>query len=166
MNAVTPMLTYLLRSNSDVTSLLSGTAIKAIVAYISDYITKPGLKTYSIFDVIKSIFDKNSEMIGGNLKQREKVRKIFTQIVNSLTSKMEIGGPMASLYILGNPDHYTDHRFVPFYWRGYVKEVLNAWTEVQVSEKVADLDDLPDKVVINKSHGQFIGLSKVNDYVY
>jgi hypothetical protein len=166
MNAVTPMLTYLLRSNSDVTSLLSGTAIKAIVAYISDYITKPGLKTYSIFDVIKSIFDKNSEMIGGNLKQREKVRKIFTQVVNSLTSKMEIGGPMASLYILGNPDHYTDHKFVPFYWRGYVKEALNSWAEVQESEKVADLDNLPDKVVINKSQGKFIGLSKVNDYVY
>ncbi|KIM79447.1 hypothetical protein PILCRDRAFT_74363, partial [Piloderma croceum F 1598] len=70
-------------------------------------------------------------MIGGTLKQREKVRKIFTQVVNSLTSKMEIGGPMASLYILGNPDHYTGHKFVPFYWRGY-----------------------------------FIGLSRVNDYVY
>jgi hypothetical protein len=166
MNAVTPMLTYLLRSNSDVTSLLSGTAIKAIVAYVSDYITKPSLKTYSIFDVIKSVFDRNSEMIGGDLKQREKVRKIFTQVVNSLTSKMEIGGPMASLYILGNPDHYTDHKFVPFYWRSYVKEVLDAWSEVQGSEKVTDLDELPDKVVINKSQGQFIGLSKVSDYVY
>ena len=73
MNTITPVLTYLLRCNSDVTSLLSGTAIKAIVAYISDYITKPGLKTYSIFDVIKSIFDKNSTMIGGDLKRREKV---------------------------------------------------------------------------------------------
>ena len=68
MNTVTPLLSYLLRSNSDVTSLLSGTAIKAIVAYVSDYITKPGLKTYSVFDVIRSIFDKNSEMIGGDLK--------------------------------------------------------------------------------------------------
>jgi len=63
MNSVTPTLTYLIRCNSDVTSLLSGTAIKAVVAYVSDYITKPGLKTYSVFDVIKSIFDKNSEMI-------------------------------------------------------------------------------------------------------
>ena len=73
---------------------------------------------------------------------------------------------MASLYILGNPDHYTGHKFVPFYWRGYVKEVLNAWTEVQGSETITDLDDIPDKVVINKSQGQFIGLSRVNDYVY
>jgi hypothetical protein len=46
MNSVTPLLSYLLRSNSDVTSLLSGTVIKAVVAYVSDYITKLSLKTY------------------------------------------------------------------------------------------------------------------------
>jgi hypothetical protein len=70
MNTVMPLLTYLLQCNSDVTSLLSGTAIKAVVAYVSDYVTKPGLKPYSIFDVIRSIFDKNSEMIGGSLKRK------------------------------------------------------------------------------------------------
>ncbi|KDR67902.1 hypothetical protein GALMADRAFT_49412, partial [Galerina marginata CBS 339.88] len=58
INTLTPLVTYLLRCNSDVTSLLSGTAIKAIVAYISDYVTKPGLKTYSIFDTIKSVFNR------------------------------------------------------------------------------------------------------------
>jgi len=50
INTLTPLVTYLLKCNSDITSLLSGTAIKAIVAYISDYVTKPGLKIYSIFD--------------------------------------------------------------------------------------------------------------------
>lgn len=165
MNTVTAELTYLLRSNSDVTSLLSGTAIKAIVAYVSDYITKPGLKTYSIFDIIKSIFDKNSEMIGGDLKRKEKVRKIFTQIVNSLTAKMETGSPMASLYLLGNQDHYTKHKFIPFYWRSYVKEVLSIW-EADGSDEIPDLEHVLDKVVINKSHGGFIGISKVSDYMY
>lgn len=164
MNTITPVLTYLLRSNSDVTSLLSGTAIKAVVAYVTDYITKQTLKTYSIFDVVRSIFDKNTEMIGGDLKRKEKVRKIFTQVVNSLTAKMEIGGPMASLYILGNPDHYTGHTFVTFYWRSYVKEVLSAWSEEQGPK--SDVEDEPDKVVINKSEGKFIGLSRVNDYVF
>ena len=52
MNTITPMLTYLLRCNTDVTSLLSGTAVKAVVAYVTEYVTKPGLKTYSIFDTI------------------------------------------------------------------------------------------------------------------
>lgn len=49
INTLTPAVTYLLRCNSDVTSLLSGTAIKAIVAYISDYVTKQSIKTYQIF---------------------------------------------------------------------------------------------------------------------
>ena len=52
MNTITPMLTYLLRCNTDVTSLLSGTAVKAVVAYVTEYVTEPGLKTYSIFDTI------------------------------------------------------------------------------------------------------------------
>jgi hypothetical protein len=129
--------------------LLSGTALKAVVAYVTDYITKQSLKTYSIFDVVKSIFDKNSEMIGGDLKRKEKVRKIFTQVVNSLTAKMEIGGPMASLYLLGNPDHYTRHKFIPFYWRAFVKEVLDVWAEEKNSDENSDARDSSDKVVIN-----------------
>ena len=32
---------------------------------------------------------------------------MLTKTVNALTSKMEIGGPMASLYLLGNPDQYA-----------------------------------------------------------
>ncbi|KIM74021.1 hypothetical protein PILCRDRAFT_80473, partial [Piloderma croceum F 1598] len=166
MNTITPILTYLLCSNSDVTSLLSGTAIKAIVAYVTDYITKQSLKTYSIFDVIKSVFDKNSEMIGGDVKRKEKVRKIFTQIVNSLTAKLEIGAPMASLYVLGNPDHYTKHKFIPFYWKPYVKEVLSVWLDETNFGKVSDVYETPDKVVINKSEGKIIGLSKVSDYIF
>jgi len=45
--------TYLICSNTDVTGLLSGTAIKAIVAYVSDYISKPALKNYLIYDLQK-----------------------------------------------------------------------------------------------------------------
>jgi hypothetical protein len=164
MNTITPTLTYLLRINSDVTSLLSGTAIKAVVAYITDYITKQSLKTYSIFDVIKSIFNRNTEMLGSNLKRKEKVRKLFTQIVNSLTAKMEIGGPMASLYVLGNPDHYTNYQFVPFYWRGYVKQVLNAFDDNL--NKDAEINKIPDKVVISKVNGSLVGLSKIDDYIF
>jgi hypothetical protein len=40
MNTVNPVISYLFHCNTDVTSLLFGTAIKAVVAYISDYITK------------------------------------------------------------------------------------------------------------------------------
>jgi len=126
INTFTPITTYLLRCNTDVTSLLSGTTIKAIVAYISDYVTKPGLKTYTVFDTITSVFDRNSEMLSESFECKEKARHLMIQIVNSLTSKIEIGGSMASLYLLGNPDHYTNMKFVTVYWRGYVREVLSS----------------------------------------
>ncbi|KZP22504.1 hypothetical protein FIBSPDRAFT_739008, partial [Athelia psychrophila] len=58
MNTFSYVIAYLLRCNHDVTSLLSGTALKAVVAYVTEYVTKSGLKTYQIFDVIKSVFDR------------------------------------------------------------------------------------------------------------
>ncbi|KZP09983.1 hypothetical protein FIBSPDRAFT_759166, partial [Athelia psychrophila] len=58
MNTFSYVMAYLLRCNHDVTSLLSGTALKAVVAYVTEYVTKSGLKTYQIFDVIKSVFDR------------------------------------------------------------------------------------------------------------
>ena len=54
------------------------------------------------------------------MKNKEKARCMLTKTVNALTSKMEIGGPMASLYLLNNPDHYTSHNFVTVYWKNYV----------------------------------------------
>src|ERR1700683_1495767 len=41
LNTVTAEVTYLIHNYTDVTSLLSSTAIKAVVAYVSDYISKP-----------------------------------------------------------------------------------------------------------------------------
>ncbi|KAF8228565.1 hypothetical protein L208DRAFT_1080768, partial [Tricholoma matsutake] len=56
------LLTYLFRCNTDVTSLRSGTAIKGVLLYVTNYITKPTLKTHVIFDTIRSVFQKNAEI--------------------------------------------------------------------------------------------------------
>ncbi|KIM71375.1 hypothetical protein PILCRDRAFT_82854 [Piloderma croceum F 1598] len=68
-------------------------------------------------------------MLGGTQKRKDKARSLLTKIVNALTAKLEIGGPMASLYLLGNPDHYTNQNFIVFYWKSYVTEVLKAWKQ-------------------------------------
>ncbi|KZP15810.1 hypothetical protein FIBSPDRAFT_699418, partial [Athelia psychrophila] len=61
----------------------------------------------------------------------------MTQVVNGLTSKTEMGGPLACLYLLGNPDHYKSHEFKPCYWRNYVQ-----WM------------------------GRYVALSHVEDYIF
>ncbi|KAJ7454438.1 hypothetical protein FB451DRAFT_998866, partial [Mycena latifolia] len=63
LNTVNPLLTYFARCNTDVTSLLSGTVIKAVISYVSDYVTKVSLKTYQLFASVFQVFDQNSVCI-------------------------------------------------------------------------------------------------------
>ncbi|TFK57799.1 hypothetical protein BDN72DRAFT_746249, partial [Pluteus cervinus] len=58
INTYTPVLSYLFRCNTDVTSLKSGTATNGIVRYATDYVTKSSLKTRVIFETIRAMFEK------------------------------------------------------------------------------------------------------------
>ncbi|RDX50981.1 hypothetical protein OH76DRAFT_1348115, partial [Lentinus brumalis] len=55
INTFNPLLSFLLRCNSDVTCLLSGTQVHAIVAYVTDYITKPTLNTRTIMQTVREV---------------------------------------------------------------------------------------------------------------
>jgi len=162
LNTFTDILTYLMRCNTDVTSLLSGTAIKSTVAYVTDYITKTPLKTHTMFEAIKTVFNRNSEFINGNLSHQEKTRKLMIQIVNTLTVQAEVGGPMACMYLLGHPDHYTSHEFRPVFWKAFVHEANKSWEQPQLEDSG---DALMDKVILHKVNGNVIGLSPVMDYL-
>lgn len=168
INTVTPVLTYLLRSNSDVTSLLLGTAIKSVVAYVTEYITKTPLKMHVMFETIRKVFNNNAEMIGGSLDRRQKARMLLTQIVNVFTAQSEIGGPMAAMYLLKHNDHYISHKFKVCYWRSYVHEVLKAWKSDDNTETVNDIQEgiMPEKVMLGNVKEQPVALSPVMDYVH
>ncbi|KAI0355692.1 hypothetical protein OH77DRAFT_1361593, partial [Trametes cingulata] len=55
LNTYNPVLSYVLRCNTDVTSLLSGTQVKAVVAYVCDYVTKSSVSTHTFFEVVRSV---------------------------------------------------------------------------------------------------------------
>ena len=54
---------------------------------------------------------------------QERAHHIMTKIVNLLSAKAEMVSFMICMYLLGNPDHYTSHTFVPFYWQTFVTQV-------------------------------------------
>ncbi|EPT00899.1 hypothetical protein FOMPIDRAFT_1109416, partial [Fomitopsis schrenkii] len=55
INTFNHLLSYLLRCNTDVTCLLSGTTVKAVIAYVTDYISKAPYTTDSVFSSVKSV---------------------------------------------------------------------------------------------------------------
>lgn len=165
VNTFNYIVTYLVRCNTDVTSLLSGTAIKAIVAYISDYVTKQSLKTHHIFSTIRAVFEKRRSEMDGISGGTAEARKVVLQVVNSLSSKMEIGSPLAALYLLGNPDHYTSHTFVVFWWRKYVLHVRGE-PQPQNSDTSDSAMANNDKVSLAHVDGVYVATADTDDYVY
>ncbi|KAJ7075575.1 hypothetical protein C8R43DRAFT_910726, partial [Mycena crocata] len=58
LNKYSKVVTFFSRCNTDVTSLLSGTSVKAVISYVSDYVSKLGLKTYQAFASVFDVFKK------------------------------------------------------------------------------------------------------------
>ncbi|ORY34475.1 hypothetical protein BCR33DRAFT_641590, partial [Rhizoclosmatium globosum] len=54
-NRVNPLISYLFGCNTDLTEMLSGTIVKAIIIYITDYITKSSIKFSSTFSALKDV---------------------------------------------------------------------------------------------------------------
>ena len=167
LNTISPVISYLMRGNTDVTNLRSGTALKAVVLYVSDYITKVSLKTHVMFDVIHCVLQDNVEILGSSDSGKEKTRRLMTKVVNSLTAKMELGAPMVAMYLLGNPDHYASHRFAPFYWSAFTKEVEKAWSSDVVDTKVdnGEVDEDSNVLLVRNTQG-IRGLPITFDYTY
>ncbi|KAJ7089425.1 hypothetical protein C8R44DRAFT_560449, partial [Mycena epipterygia] len=104
-------------------------------------------------------------MLGGNWEEKDTARHLLRKMVNSMSSKMEIGSPMASMYLLGHPDHYASHRYVTFWWKSYVHFVRSFWlAESGFHNSEGEEDD--EKVPIGKQDGKFVATSGVNDYRY
>src|SRR5882762_12031183 len=109
-----------------------------------------------MFEAIQVVFDPNAQYLNGDASQHDKVRKLMVQMVNAMSAKMEMGGPMACMYLLGHEDHYTSHSFKTFFWKGYVNQVRNTWEK----EDAMDIDN-EDHVILNNVKGNVVGLSPV-----
>ncbi|KIJ39975.1 hypothetical protein M422DRAFT_174377, partial [Sphaerobolus stellatus SS14] len=123
LNTFHCILTYLMRCNTDVTCMQSGTGIKAVLMYVADYITKNPLKLYAIFDILAESQDKHSTMLSSNMERQDKARSLITKIVNSMTTHMQIRSPVAAAYLLGLPDHYSSHKFKCVYTGNHIYHI-------------------------------------------
>ncbi|KAJ3570418.1 hypothetical protein NP233_g4408 [Leucocoprinus birnbaumii] len=126
LNTFSDVLTYLMCCNTDVTSLQSGTVVKAIIAYICDYITKLGLRSHHIFQTAHSVFSKQQEYLDKSEAEATQARRLILKVVNALSARMEIGSPLACAYLLGHLDHYTNKTFVTFWWKSFVAQVMQS----------------------------------------
>ena len=164
MNSFNFILTYLMRCNTDVTCLLSGTQVRAVLGYVTDYVTKMQLKTYTLFDTMQSVFSDNADIVHDSGDKASAAQTLFVKTLNALHAKSETGGPMICASLLGNPDHYKSHVFKPFYWYSFLTYVSSE-TNFSLGQDGDDRSGGTVMVGVDDS-SNVAAFSKVNDYIF
>lgn len=90
----------------------------------------------------------------------------MTKIVNSLSVKLEHGGPMINMYLLRNPDHYCSHNFGHCYWQAFVTTARILWASSTMTDMSSELQEKAVKLSVVKQGKQVVGLSSVMDYIW
>ncbi|CAF1598294.1 unnamed protein product [Adineta ricciae] len=109
------------RSNMDIKYIFSGSDAKALVYYITDYVTKSSLSFHDTFSlVLKAVksFEKQKLGTDASLNAEEKSRRLVLRCYNTLASQQELSGVQVASYLMGWPDHYTTHEFANLYLIG------------------------------------------------
>ena len=126
------------RSNMDIKYIFSGSDAKALVYYITDYVTKSSLSFHDTFSlVLKAVqsFEKQKLNTDVAVNAEEKSRRLVLRCYNTLASQQELSGVQVASYLMGWPDHYTTHEFVNLFLIGIENYLQAMLLEAQVKQK-------------------------------
>ena len=105
------------RSNMDIKFIWTGNDAKALVYYITDYVTKMSLSFHDTFSLVQesitSLQNPNNQVDKENVI--EKSRKLVLRCHNTLASQQELSGVQVASYLMDWNDHYTTHKFQGLY---------------------------------------------------
>ena len=105
------------RSNMDIKFIWSGSDAKALVYYITDYVTKMSLSFHDTLALVqRSVVSLNNLWDQTDKESAiEKSRKLVLRCYNTLASQQELSGVQVASYLMNWDDHYTTHKFQALY---------------------------------------------------
>ncbi|OJT07430.1 ATP-dependent DNA helicase PIF1 [Trametes pubescens] len=112
---------FLIKANMDIKFIGSGEAAKALLYYITDYITKPSLAMHdglgALSYAIQRTNDKFPHMIDEPTLGNS--RGALTIAVNRMLSRQEISHQQVMSYLVGGGDVYNSHTFRVLHWGAF-----------------------------------------------
>ncbi|KAH7909538.1 hypothetical protein BJ138DRAFT_976344, partial [Hygrophoropsis aurantiaca] len=139
---------FLLKCNVDLKHVGSGEAAKALVYYVTDYITKQSIPAHVGLAALASGIQKTNTKVTIDDGARHEPRATKTGLitaVNSVLSRMEMSQSQVLSYLVGGGDHYKSHAFDLLYLRSFVRfvssfgnEIVDGSTEALVNNEAED----------------------------
>jgi hypothetical protein len=113
INNFNDVVLFQLQSNMDIKFIGSGPTAKALVYYVSDYITKTDLKVHVGIQSLQVAMHSHGEKFDGDdVSSRDfRDRNLLTKCVNSLMGRQELSHQQVMSYLVVGGNFYTGHKF-------------------------------------------------------
>jgi hypothetical protein len=114
-----------MRCNMNIKFIGSGPAAKAILYYITDYITKMELKTNVAFAALElavtklGVFNPTDDSLTVHAKQ------MLQKCAHTTISCQEVAAQMVATYLMNWDDHFTSYKYRKLYWTSF-EQYLNS----------------------------------------
>ncbi|KAJ7685831.1 hypothetical protein B0H17DRAFT_844916, partial [Mycena rosella] len=105
-----------IRCNMDIKFIGSGPASKAILYYLTDYITKSQLQAHVAYAALEMAVTKLGEYNPVEDYLESRACKLRQKCAHSLISKQELSAQQVVSYLMDFEDHFTSHKYVNLYW--------------------------------------------------
>lgn len=169
INNFNELVIFLMQCNMDIKYIGSGEAAKALVYYITDYITKQDLPTHVGFSALQYAMQRTSkDFWNSSTEDSEKLeRSVIIRCINALNARQEVSHQQVMSYLVGGGDFYSSHKFGTLKWMDYVRHLRNEEQLISENNDTDVNDELDDlHVTITVEDGQVTASSPVLNYVY
>jgi hypothetical protein len=108
-----------IRCNMDIKFIGSGSAAKAIMYYITNYISKPELKTNVVYAALELTVQKLGEYHPQEDKLTTRAKQMLQKFCHAMISHQEMPAQAVALHLMDYGDCYTSHEFCQLYWTSF-----------------------------------------------
>ncbi|KAJ7216237.1 hypothetical protein C8J57DRAFT_1096161 [Mycena rebaudengoi] len=105
-----------IRCNMDIQFVSSGPAAKAVMHYITDYITKTSLQAHVAYAVLEMAVTRLSQYEPDGDDYEMRARRLLQRCAHALISQQELSGQQVASYLMDFEDHFTSHVYSNIYW--------------------------------------------------
>ncbi|KAJ6447538.1 hypothetical protein C8R45DRAFT_752171, partial [Mycena sanguinolenta] len=112
-----------IRNNMDIKFIGSGDTAKAILYYITDYITKTQLQAHVAYAALELAVGRLGEYDPEVDERTTRAKRLLQKCANAMIAKQELSAQQVVSYLLDFEDHFTSHDFTNLYWTGFEKFV-------------------------------------------
>ncbi|KAI9059156.1 hypothetical protein FKP32DRAFT_1547099, partial [Trametes sanguinea] len=124
INNYNPTILEALRCNMDIQYIGSGDEAKAVIYYITDYITKSPLKAHVAYAALEMAVKKLADSSPSDSRDASMyAKRALQRTAFSILSNQELTAQQVVSYLMDYEDHFASHKFTNLYWPSFERHI-------------------------------------------